>query len=131
MMWALALVSGMLGLVAMSYAVEAVRPSPSPPATPAWAPDIPVQYVTVAGMKLRYVATGAGEPVLLLHTLRTQLDMFQRVIPELAKHFRVYALDFPGHGYSDIPDVEYSPELFINGAAGFLDQLDITNALVV
>jgi pimeloyl-ACP methyl ester carboxylesterase len=67
----------------------------------------------------------------LLHTLRTQLDMFQRVVPVLAKQFRVYALDHPGHGYSDIPQAEYTPELFVSSVAGFLDALEIREAVVV
>jgi pimeloyl-ACP methyl ester carboxylesterase len=37
-----------------------------------------------------------------MHTVRTQLDLFQFVIPLLAKHFTVYALDLPGFGWSDI-----------------------------
>ncbi len=60
-------------------------------------------------MKLRYVTAGSGVPIVLLHTLRTQLDMFQKVIPALAERFRVYALDYPGHGYSDIPDRSIRP----------------------
>jgi pimeloyl-ACP methyl ester carboxylesterase len=69
--------------------------------------------------------------VVLLHTLRTQLDMFQKVVPELAKEFRVYALDYPGHGWSDIPPVEYSVELFVGTVARFLDELDIEDAMLV
>jgi pimeloyl-ACP methyl ester carboxylesterase len=53
-------------------------------------------------MKLRYIKTGAGPNLVLLHTLRTQLDLFEKVVPGLAKHFTVYALDYPGHGYSDM-----------------------------
>ena len=29
----------------------------------------------------------------------------QKVIPALAERFQVYALDYPGHGYSDIPEM--------------------------
>jgi pimeloyl-ACP methyl ester carboxylesterase len=48
---------------------------------------------------LRYLKTGNGDPLILLHTIRTQLDYFESVIPQLAKHFTVYAIDLPGHGY--------------------------------
>jgi pimeloyl-ACP methyl ester carboxylesterase len=68
--------------------------------------------------------------LILLHTIRTQLDIYQKIIPELSKHFKVYALDYPGHGYSDIPEIEYSPELFIDAVDGFLDKLDIQHATV-
>jgi pimeloyl-ACP methyl ester carboxylesterase len=118
-------------LVLMSYAVEALRTAPNPPAKLAWAPDIPVRYVDVNGLRLRYIVTGQGPTLVLLHTLRTQLDMFQKVVPELAKRFQVYALDYPGHGYSDIPPVHYTADFFVTSVARFLDRLDIENATLV
>ena len=74
----------------------------------AWAPDIPLEYVEVGGNKFRFIRSGAGPIVVLLHTLRTQLDLFEKVVPELSKHFTIYALDYPGHGYSDIPKACYN-----------------------
>lgn len=115
----------------VSYAVEALRPQPTVPETVGWAPEIPVRWIDVNGTSLRYITAGSGPPLLLLHTLRTQLDMFQRVIPALAGRFRVYAIDFPGHGYSAIPAQEYTPELFVAAAGGFLNALDITDAVIV
>jgi pimeloyl-ACP methyl ester carboxylesterase len=129
-MWAVAVVLGGVGLVGLSYFAESLRRTPTAPAQLSWAPDIAVQYVDVDGIRLRYVVAGDGEPVLLLHTLRTQLDMFQKVLPMLAGRFRVYAFDFPGHGYSDIPATDYTPELFVRAAAGFLERLGIENAVV-
>src|SRR5438128_1388703 len=123
--------SALAALVPLSYLVEAFRTAPAVPDRLDWAPDIPIRYVEVKGTKLRYVAAGRGPALVLLHTLRTQLDMFQKVIPELAQRFRVYALDYPGHGYSDIPKAEYSSELFVTAAAQFLDQLDIRDAVIV
>ena len=117
--------------VGLSYLVEGLRSAPTPPATLSWAPELPIKYVNVDGMKLRYIKVGQGPPLVLLHTLRTQLDMFQKVIPTLSQHFEVYALDYPGHGFSDIPDVEYAPELFIKSVAGFLEHVDVENATVV
>lgn len=114
--------------VGLSYLVEGLRSAPATPTRLSWAPEIPIRYVSVDGVNIRYIKTGQGPPLVLLHTLRTQLDMFQKVIPELSRHFEVYALDYPGHGFSDIPNVEYTPELFIQSVAGFLDQLNVENA---
>ncbi len=117
----------------ISYLVEWLRSAPVAPEWLAWppAPAIPVRYVAVSGTRLRYIATGEGPALVLLHTLRTQLDMFQRVVPTLARHFRVYALDYPGHGYSDIPNADYTPDLFAASVAGFLEALEIRDAAVV
>jgi pimeloyl-ACP methyl ester carboxylesterase len=54
------------------------------------------------GSRLRYFTTGTGPPLVLLHTVRTQLDYFQRALPGLWDEFTVYALDLPGMGWSDI-----------------------------
>jgi len=58
--------------------------------------------------RLRYYTAGTGPPLVLIHTVRTQLDYFQRVIPRLWNHYMVYALDLPGMGWSDIvPGARY------------------------
>jgi pimeloyl-ACP methyl ester carboxylesterase len=129
-MVAIILASLLVVPVGLSYVVEGLRSAPAAPATLTWAPDIPIRYVNVNGITLRYVKVGQGPPLVLLHTLRTQLDMYQRVIPELSRDFEVYALDYPGHGFSDIPQADYGPEIFINSISGFLDQLSLENATV-
>ena len=120
----------LIGPVVVSYVVEAMRSAPATPSRLGWAPEVPIKYVKVDGINLRFLDIGQGPPLVLLHTLRTQLDMFQKVIPELSQHFHVYALDYPGHGFSDIPAVEYTPEFFTDVVAGFLEQMDIKDAVV-
>jgi pimeloyl-ACP methyl ester carboxylesterase len=131
-MSATAVVAGALvAPVLVSYLVEAARRAPTAPERLAWAPDVPIRYLGVEGRRLRYIVAGKGPPVFLLHTLRTQLDMFQKVVPELARGFTVYALDYPGHGWSDIPEADYTVELFVAAVAGFLDQLQLEDATLV
>ena len=125
-LWALIIfVAVGIGTWLVSFIVEALRPKPKPPAKLRWAPDIPIQTVEVDGNKLRYIKTGKGPALVLLHTLRTQLDLFEKVIPELAKRFTIYALDYPGHGYSDIPDARYDANFFSDAVEGFLDKFDL------
>jgi len=46
--------------------------------------------------------------LVLLHTVRTQLDYFQRLIPLLKDRFTIYAPDYPALGWSDIkPGASY------------------------
>jgi pimeloyl-ACP methyl ester carboxylesterase len=120
----------LVALVAISYLVEALRPAPERPDKLAWAPDIAIQYADIGGTKVRYIKTGAGSNLVLLHTLRTQLDIFQGLIPQLARQFTVYAYDYPGHGWSDIPRADFAPEDFYKWTAAFLDKLDIRQATV-
>jgi pimeloyl-ACP methyl ester carboxylesterase len=124
-LFALAFVSSVAGLWLVSKIAEALRPVPQTPQTLCWAPEIPIRYVDVGGCRLRFIKAGRGPNLVLLHTLRTQLDLFQKVVPELARQFTVYALDYPGHGYSDIPEAHYDAEFFAESVAKFLDVLDL------
>jgi pimeloyl-ACP methyl ester carboxylesterase len=125
-LWALVIFAAIAsGLWLASFAIEAFRSVPQPPKRLRWAPDIPIDYVQAGGNKLRFIKTGKGPTLVLLHTLRTQLDLFEKVVPELAKHFTVYALDYPGHGYSDIPKSRYDANFFAAAVEGFLKKFDL------
>lgn len=112
-------------IVLISFLVEAMRPVPPTPERVSWAPDVPIRYVSVNGVRLRYIKTGEGPALVLLHTLRTQLDLFEKVVPQLAKSFTVYAVDYPGHGYSDIPPAKYDADYFVETIESFLEALDL------
>ncbi len=120
----------LLALVAISFVVEARRKKPVAPSALGWAPTIPIHYIDVNGVKVRYLKTGSGPVLVLLHTLRTQLDIFQKVIPQLAREFTVYAVDYPGHGWSEIPKADYTPEFFARFTGDFLETLQIDHALI-
>jgi len=123
----LLIIGSLIFLVVLSFGVEALRRRPTAPATLYWAPKIPIQMTEIGGNAIRYIKIGRGPPLILLHTLRTQLDIFEKLVPPLAKSFTVYALDYPGHGFSDIPTTDYGPELFVKTVEGFLDKLDLKN----
>ena len=117
--------ASLVAVFAISFLVETLRPTPKPPEKLNWAPGIPIQYVDIGGVKVRYIKTGAGRNLVLLHTLRTQLDLFEKVVPDLAKYFTVYALDYAGHGYSDIPAAKYDADFFVHSVEQFLNALEL------
>ncbi len=57
----------------------------------------------VDGVRLRWRVAGDGPPLVLIHTLRTQFDLFDQTLPELARSFKVYALVLAGTAL-DIPE---------------------------
>lgn len=84
------------------------------------------------GRTLRFLKTGTGAPLILLHTIRTQLDYFQEVIPLLAKHYTVYAIDLPGHGYSSIDTkANYDEPYFRSAVVAFIQKLDLREVTLV
>ncbi|MFW5450531.1 MAG: alpha/beta fold hydrolase [Methylophagaceae bacterium] len=114
----------------ISMLLEASRKSPHTPSKLYWDTNIPIQYIHLGEIQIRYIKIGQGPNLVLLHTLRTQLDLFEKIIPKLSKHFTIYALDLPGHGFSSIPKTDYVPDLFVKSVQQFMDKLDINDAIV-
>ncbi|MGA8545092.1 MAG: alpha/beta hydrolase [Mycobacterium sp.] len=78
------------------------------------------------GSRLRYYTAGAGPALVLIHTVRTQLDYFQRVIPQLWDSYTVYALDLPGMGWSDVvPGAQYEEPELRSAVVEFVTGLDL------
>ena len=86
-----------------------------------------VRFFTRAdGSRLRYYTVGTGPALVLMHTVRGQLDYFQRVIPQLWDHYTVYALDLPGMGWSDIvPGAQYEEPQLRAAVVEFVRELDL------
>lgn len=79
------------------------------------------RYVTAGGCVLRFWSAGDGpRTVLLLHGLGSSVEEWLLALPPLSERFRVYALDLPGHGLSDKPDVRYTPGFYADAVRDFL-----------
>ena len=68
------------------------------------------------GVKIRYTEQGSGEPVILIHGFSVNLEhewVEPGVLPKLAQHYHVIAIDVRGHGKSDKPHDPgaYGPEM--------------------
>lgn len=87
----------------------------------AWNPD----YTSVNGVSLRFLKAGEGPPLLMIHTIRTQMEYFKYILPELSRHYTVYAIDLPGHGFSGLPKKEYSHSFFHETVRDFILQQEL------
>lgn len=82
--------------------------------------------------QLRYLKAGTGAPLVLLHTVRTQAEHFRHLIPLVADHYTVYALDLPGMGYSEIvPGASYDESAMRAGVERLLTELDLQDVTLV
>jgi pimeloyl-ACP methyl ester carboxylesterase len=86
-------------------------------------------YVELSGGgRVRYLRVGSGPPLVLMHTVRTQLDHFQRVVPLITDAFTVYAIDFPGMGWSDIvPGASYEEPAVRAAIVSVVADLDLSD----
>jgi pimeloyl-ACP methyl ester carboxylesterase len=101
--------------------------------TRTWSPTGEIAYASLAdGARLRYLKTGSGPTnLVLVHTVRTQLDHFQLVIPRVLQDFTVYAIDLPGMGWSDItPGASYDEPALRRALVESVTGLDLADIVL-
>jgi pimeloyl-ACP methyl ester carboxylesterase len=73
------------------------------------------KYFESAGVNIRYVEEGTGEPIILLHGVTGDVTRWvdTGILNELAKKYHVIAFDSRGHGKSGKPHdpAQYGPEM--------------------
>jgi pimeloyl-ACP methyl ester carboxylesterase len=100
-----------------------MKPSPKPK---------PTLLQISNALSLRYEETGDGPPLVLMHTIRTQLEYFRSLAPILAKPYTVYAIDLPGHGHSSIdPLAQLDEPYFRQGIIAFIEKLNLNDVTLV
>jgi pimeloyl-ACP methyl ester carboxylesterase len=67
-----------------------------------------------------------------MHTIRTQLEYFDKIVPILAQHFTVHTVDLPGHGYASIDThAAYDEPYFRAAIVSFIEKLDLRDVTLV
>lgn len=86
--------------------------------------------VRANGLDCRVQERGAGDPLVLLHGFTGSSGSWFPIDNDLARDFRVIAIDLIGHGASEAPDdsTRYAFEQTIDDLAAIADHLGITRA---
>ncbi|MFB6308736.1 MAG: alpha/beta fold hydrolase, partial [Haloarculaceae archaeon] len=84
-------------------------------------------------VEVRYLTGGSGPPMVFLHGigLDAATVSWRYALEEFTEEYRVYALDFPGHGESDRPDRTYTTEYYVSTLRAFRDSLGIEGGTLV
>ena len=90
----------LLAVLLLTFSIGNAWAAVTPAAPPA---NFKSLYATVNGVKIHYVTGGKGEPLLLVHGFGQNWYMWNRLLPELSKHFTVIAPDMRGVGESGKP----------------------------
>ena len=89
-------------------------------------------WTTLDGMRIHYVNYGKGsEALVLIHGWTCNLDNWRDQFPDFAKRNRVIAIDLPGHGQSDKPQITYSMDLFARAVEAVMRDAKVKRAVLV
>ena len=140
--------AGTMVTTAVAQSAKAVRaaspympqaPTPEGPGSVSGAPFLPngftdtftSRYVTANGVRLHAVVGGKGPAVLLIHGWPGSWYYWRLVMPALARHFEVIAVDQRGIGLSDKPEDGYDTRTLANDLVGLMEALGHTQFSVI
>jgi pimeloyl-ACP methyl ester carboxylesterase len=89
------------------------------------------RYAAVNGINLYYETHGSGHPMILLHGGLASSEMFGPIMPILADHHQVIAVDMQGHGRTADIDRPLELALVADDIAGLVDYLGLQRPDVV
>ena len=90
------------------------------------------RFTKLDGARIHYVNYGEGsEALVLIHGWTCNLDNWRDQVPDFAKRNRVIAIDLPGHGQSDKPQITYSMDLFARAVDAVLRDAKVKRAVLV
>ncbi|CAL9027105.1 unnamed protein product [Prunus brigantina] len=80
-------------------------------------------FWTWRGHKIHYVVQGEGPPVVLIHGFGASAFHWRYNIPELAKKYKVYAIDLLGFGWSEKALIEYDAMVWRDQVVDFVKEI--------
>lgn len=90
------------------------------------------RFAKLDGMRVHYQSYGDGKDALVfVHGWTCNLTFWKANVPAFTKHARVIALDLPGHGQSDKPQLTYSMDLFARALDAVLQDAKVERATLV
>jgi pimeloyl-ACP methyl ester carboxylesterase len=118
-------------LLVLTLAVAFVS-APAAKTQKAPAPEGKSHYAKLDGIRIHYQSYGKGrEALVLIHGWTCNLDYWRDQVPDFTKRNRVVAIDLPGHGQSDKPQLAYSMDLFARAVEAVMRDAHVDRAVLV
>lgn len=90
------------------------------------------KYAKLNTTKIHYVSKGKGkDAIVFVHGWGCRLTHWRDQISELSDRAHVIALDLPGHGLSDKPDIKYDMDLFAAAIDAVMKDAGVERAVLV
>jgi pimeloyl-ACP methyl ester carboxylesterase len=90
-----------------------------------------ISYAEFKNIRVRYSDTGRGRVIVLLHGFPESLEIWDEFSVKLSKHFRVIAIDLPGHGETPCIGYVHSMDLMAQCVKQVMDSLGLRKYIVV
>lgn len=87
-------------------------------------------FLTKENVAIHYNTKGSGYPIILLHGVFQDMDVFEPLIKKLSKNYQVISIDLRGHGLSDTPH-DSRVDDYISDIQQLLNALFINSAYVI
>ena len=87
--------------------------------------------VEIENLKINYITEGSGEIVLVLHGWGASIETVMPIVNVLKETMKVYAIDLPGFGKSDLPDDVFGSFYYADIVKGFIDKMGIEKLSLV
>jgi pimeloyl-ACP methyl ester carboxylesterase len=89
------------------------------------------RYVDLPALRMHVAEAGEGDPVVLLHGWPQNWWSWRRLIPPLAKRYRVIAPDTRGFGWSDAPKNGYDKETIADDMLALLNRMELDRVRLI
>jgi pimeloyl-ACP methyl ester carboxylesterase len=96
-------------------------------------PDLgPAKTLELSGGRLRYHDVGEGPPIVFVHGVVVNANLWRKVVARLSDRYRCIALDMPlGAHLEPLPGVDLSPPALANLVADALEALGLEDVTLV
>lgn len=85
----------------------------------------------IDGININYEVFGAGKDVLVLHGWGAQIRTVKPIADALSEKFKVWLIDLPGFGESDLPPEHWDVYSYADFVKKFADEMGIINPILI
>lgn len=92
-----------------------------------------MHFANIGSLTIHYAIDGSADdsPLVFVHSLGTDLRLWDTLIPHFAADFKIIRYDLRGHGLSDCPPASYSIQNHADDLTNLLDKLQIDSTVLV
>jgi pimeloyl-ACP methyl ester carboxylesterase len=94
--------------------------------------DAPSRFAVLDGARVHYKSIGKGaSAIVFIHGWTCNMDFWRLQVPDFTESAQVIAIDLPGHGQSDKPQLTYSMDYFARAIDSVMRDAKVERGVLV